>query len=160
MQYDTFSATKQEHSLSSREEAMFKQRINELDGKIAQHEYKINKLRENKKAQPNPKNIAKINFQIRKIQNNIHSLQARKQQIITELNHRQSIGFDDELMQNMETTDILMTDTTYTPPSQIEDTNNFRRDVLNNIKNIKYNPTKEKQKYSYDKLEQMRSERL
>lgn len=79
---------------------------------------------------------------------------------IKQHNNKTETPFDDELMQNMETTDILMTDTTYTPPSQIEDTNNFRRDVLNNIKNIKYNPTKEKQKYSYDKLEQMRSERL
>jgi hypothetical protein len=79
---------------------------------------------------------------------------------IKQHNNKTETPFDDELMQNMETTDILMTDTTYTPTSQIEDTNNFRRDVLNNIKNIKYNPTKEKQKYSYDKLEQMRSERL
>jgi hypothetical protein len=79
---------------------------------------------------------------------------------IKQHNNKTETPFDDELMQNMETTDILMTDTNYTPPSQIEDNNNFRRDVLNNIKNIKYNPTKEKQKYSYDKLEQMRSERL
>ena len=72
---------------------------------------------------------------------------------------RNHTAFDDELMQNMNTTDILITDTTYTPPGTIPDNNHFRRDILSNMTNIKYDPQKEKAKYKYEQVLKQRSTR-
>jgi len=63
----------------------------------------------------------------------------------------QKNGFDDELFENFNTVDILVTDTEYTPHKEEE-----RSEIWEYMKNIKYNPSQESKKYGYDKILQLR----
>jgi len=66
---------------------------------------------------------------------------------------RRKRAFDDELMHNFDTVDVLVTDTTHTPQM-----NHFCEIVASNI-DVEYNPRAEQKKYDYAIIEKMRKTR-
>jgi chromosome segregation ATPase len=107
---------------------------------------------------------AKNSIQNREKQNKnykakIMALQKRvkvEQEILTETRRQQ--GFDDKLFEELNTTDILVTNNTYTPPgNDVENIKGkFQKDIATNLVDVEYDPAVERAKYSYDNIQKMR----
>jgi len=69
-------------------------------------------------------------------------------------------GFDDELFENMNTIDILMTDPSHIPIAKEPEKLKFYRNIVENLKNVEYNPTIEKSKYDYENIKKTRKKNM
>lgn len=64
--------------------------------------------------------------------------------------------FDDMLFENMETTDIVMTDPSHIPIGNKPEKIPFHRDIIRNLKDVKYDPEIERKKYDYENVKNIR----
>lgn len=170
-QHDTNTTPKNLYTTYTKNTAHLEQKIKDLQLEIDQLttdiQYNNNTIDELTiliKQQSRNIRQAKNSIQNREKQNKKHkakimALQKRvkvEQEILTETRRQQ--GFDDKLFEELNTTDILVTNNNYTPPgNDVENIKGkFQKDIATNLVDVEYDPAVERAKYSYDNIQKMR----